>query len=130
MQINARPHEQSLRAELRSFPLVFDLKNRMGALAFTALWLLILVVAVVDGYLLLIHRQIMIHAELNPVGRFLLALDHGNVRYFFIAKCCGTIAASSFLLVLYWTRARMGLVVTIGVALFQFGLLSFLLFGP
>jgi len=108
----------------------FDPKKRVFALAFTSLWLLILIVAVVDGYFIIINRQIMFRTELNPVGQYLLTLDHGNVRCFFVTKCCGTIAASSVLLVLYWTRRRIGFAVTLGVALFQLGLLRFLLFGP
>src|SRR3954453_21161208 len=82
-------------AQVQSLPINFVSKNRVLALAFTALWLLILIIAVVDGYFVLINHQIMFQTELNPVGRFLLALDHGNVRCFLVAKCCGTVAAAS-----------------------------------
>ena len=85
--------------------------------------------SVVDGYFLLINRPLMLQTELNPVGRFLLVLDGGNIRYLVVAKCCGTIAAASALLVLYWTRTRIGFAVAVGVALFQLRLLCFLLFG-
>ena len=107
-----------------------DPRKRVYNFVFTALWLLILIVAVVDGYFLLVNWQVIAQAELNPVGRLLLALDGGKVRCFFVAKCCGTIAASSVLLVLYWTRMRIGLVVAACLALFQLGLLRVLLFGP
>ena len=130
MRISMRHHAPSALTQPQALQIDFDLRKRVVALSFTALWLLILIVAVVDGYFLLINRQIIFQTELNPVGRFLLALDHGNVRYFFMAKCCGTIAASSVLLVLYWTRMRIALAVTGCVALFQLGLLGFLLFGP
>jgi len=106
-----------------------DPRKRVYAFVFTALWLLILIVAVVDGYFLLVTWQVISQTELNPVGRLLLALDEGRVRYFFVAKCCGTIAASSALLVLYWTRVRIGLGVAACLALFQLGLLRVLLFG-
>jgi hypothetical protein len=130
MQIGMRPYGQSVLTQPQSFQVAFDLRKRIFALSFTALWLLILSVAVVDGYFMLINRQIMFETELNPVGRFLLSLDDGNIRYFFVAKCCGTIAASSVLLVLYWTHMRIGFAVTMCLALFQLGLLRFLLFGP
>ena len=91
-----------------------DPRQRVYAFVFTALWLLILIVAVVDGYLLLVNWQVIGQEELNPVGRLLLALDGGKVRCFFVAKCGGTLAASSVLLVLYWTRMRMGLAVAAG----------------
>jgi hypothetical protein len=106
-----------------------DPRKRVCNFAFTALWLLILIVAVLDGYFLLVTWQVISQTELNPVGRLLLALDQGKVHYFFVAKCCGTIAASSSLLVLYWTRMRIGLAVTACLALFQLGLLCVLLFG-
>ena len=106
-----------------------DPRKRVYAFVFSALWLLILIVAVVDGYFLLVNWQVIGQAELNPIGRLLLALDGGKVRCFFVAKCCGTLAASSLLLVLYWTRMRIGLAVAACLALFQLGLLWVLLFG-
>lgn len=96
---------------------------------FAALWSVIILVAVIDGYYMLINHEIIVQTELNPVGRFLLALDQGEVRYFFLLKCCGTIITSSVLLVIYWKQRSRGLATTTGVALFQLGLLKFLIFG-
>ena len=129
-RLNMLHSHQSVRTQRQSLRINADFKKRVFALSFAALWLLILIVSVVDGYFILVTRPILLETELNPVGRLLLALDHGDVRYFFVAKCCGTIAASSVLLILYWTRMRIGFAVTICVALFQLGLLRFLLFGP
>jgi hypothetical protein len=129
MRINMLPDSRFERNQIESAPINWGLKKRVFALSFAALWLLILMVAVVDGYFILINRHILLQTELNPVGRLFLSLDGGDVRYFFAAKCCGTIAASSALLVLYWTRMQIGFAVTAGVALFQLGLLHFLLFG-
>jgi hypothetical protein len=123
------PCSQRLRTQLQSNQVDFILKKRVFALSFIVLWLLILIVAVVVGYFVLINRQILLQTELNPVGRFFLSMDDGGVRYFIAAKCCGTLAASSVLLVLCWTRMQIGIAVTAGVALFQLGLLHFLLFG-
>jgi hypothetical protein len=123
------PYSPFERNQIGSLEIPLELKKRIFALTFVALWLLILIVAVLDGYFILINRHILLQTELNPVGRLFLSLDGGDVRYFFAAKCCGTIAASSALLVLYWTRMQIGFAVTAGVALFQLGLLHFLLFG-
>jgi len=123
------PAGQPVPTQLQSHEVECDLWKCVLALSFAALWLLILIVAVVDGYFILINRHILFQTELNPIGRLFLSLDAGDVRYFFAAKCCGTIATSSTLLVLYWTRMQIGFAVTLGVALFQLGLLHFLLFG-
>jgi hypothetical protein len=123
------PYSPFERNQIGSLEIPLELKKRIFALTFVALWLLILIVAVLDGYFILINRHILLQTELNPVGRLFLSLDGGDVRYFLVAKCCGTIAASTALLVLYWTRMQIGFAVTAGVALFQLGLLHFLLFG-
>ena len=69
----------------------------------------------------------MLATELNPVGQWLLALNGGRVWALLSVKFAGTVLASGLLLWAYWHRPALGLAVATGMALFQFGLLLFLL---
>jgi hypothetical protein len=86
----------------------------------------VLFVSVFDTLLTIRFEDQMMQSELNPMGRALLALNSGEVWYLIAAKGAGTILAASIVLVLYWRRARLGLTVVTGLALFQLGLLLFL----
>jgi hypothetical protein len=98
-----------------------------ATLAFAPLWTFIAFVSVLDGYLVLTNRHVIEFTELNPVGQALLRLNGGDVWYLLAAKAAGTTLACSLLLVLFWARPRLGLVVAGALAAFQFGLLVFLL---
>jgi hypothetical protein len=94
---------------------------------FVSLWLFIILVSVLDGYLVLTNRQSIAEDERNPVGRALIAWNQGDVWLLLGVKACGTIVAATVVRILYWRSRRRGLLVAAGLSLFQLGLLIYLL---
>ena len=107
--------------------MVFPVDRRTAT--FFTLWLFIIFVSVVDGYLVLRHRHEIQWFEQNPVGRALIAWNQGRVWYLLSAKFAGTVVACAALLLIYRASKRIGLVVGVGLAGFQLALLLFLLFS-
>jgi hypothetical protein len=93
---------------------------------FLLMWLFIIGVSVHDGLLVLSHRIVMSDSELNPIGRWLIHSNGGDIWLLLAVKTLGTLAASSILLWLYWLRPRLGWTVCAGVCLLQLTLLIFL----
>jgi hypothetical protein len=93
---------------------------------FTCLWLLIIGISVHDGYLVFVHRRLISSFEQNPVGQLLLAWNGGDVWLLLATKTVGTMCASSVLLLLYWTRPRLGWLACAVTATLQLLLLLFL----
>jgi hypothetical protein len=93
---------------------------------FHALWLFIVFVSVVDGYLVLEYRWFMHLTELNPAGRALIALNEGDIWYLLAAKFIGTGVACGLLLLIQSFNRSVGLMVASGVAFLQLCLLVFL----
>ena len=93
---------------------------------FFALWLFIIFVSVVDGYLVVEHRRLIMENELNPIGRLLLHLSGGHVWLLLTAKFLGTVSACGALLVIHRRFHRTGTAIAAALAAFQFCLLLFL----
>ena len=93
---------------------------------FLLMWLFIIGVSVHDGFLVLAHRSSIAEFELNPVGRWLIVSNGGDIWILLSAKALGTLAASSILLWLYWLRPRLGWTVCAVLCLLQLVLLIFL----
>jgi hypothetical protein len=91
---------------------------------FTTIWIFIILVSVIDGYLMLEYRHNI--NELNPQGRLLMEWNDGDVWYLLAAKTLGTIAACSILHVIYTNSRRVGTNITMVIGMLQFGLLMFL----
>jgi hypothetical protein len=102
--------------------------QRLAALFF-ALWLFIIFVSAIDGYLVFRYRQLIHSTELNPVGRMLLEASGGQIWMLLGLKLAGTIAACAVLLLVYWKNAQRGTLIAAAVAAAQLTLLLFLLFG-
>lgn len=96
---------------------------------FAALWLFMVCVSVVDGLLIIVHREDIVRLERNPFGRRILEWSDGNILPFVLAKLGCTLLVATLVLLLYWRRPRWGLPVVTALACFQFGLLLFLFFG-
>lgn len=67
--------------------------------------------------------------ELNPIGRWLISIGGGDVALFMACKLLGTVLAVWLMGLLYSKRAKIALLSTLGVALFQVALVLFLFFG-
>ncbi len=93
---------------------------------FYALWFLIVAISVHDGYLVMLNRWSIADHEQNPLGRWLLAVNGGEIYYFLFAKFVGTVLVSTFLLYCYWKRPLTGLIICIALAMLQIGLLTYL----
>jgi hypothetical protein len=100
-----------------------------GDWVFMALWLFIIFVSVVDGFLVYEHRAFITDNELNPMGRALLFLNQGNIWYLLTAKFIGTVASCGFLLLIHGYFRHAAILVACAVATFQLGLLLFLWFA-
>jgi len=98
----------------------------MAKPVFLLLWAFIIFASAHDGYLLVANRQSMWVAELNPSAMWLIRLNNGDIWLLIAAKSVGTLLAAALLLLLYWSRPRLGLIACAGVAIFQLGLLLFL----
>jgi len=103
------------------------LQLRPHAVLFYGLWLFIILVSVIDGYLVVRHRDKILVFERNPVGRALIKLNDGRVWFLLLAKFIGTVAACAALLLLRRWREHVGLTVAIAVAVVQLFLLLFLI---
>jgi hypothetical protein len=93
---------------------------------FFLMWTLIVFVSVHDGYWVLVNRLVMLGVEQNPVGRWLIQRNAGDVWLFLAAKSIGTLLVSSFLLWLYARHPRLGWTACAALCLFQLALLAFL----
>ena len=93
---------------------------------FLLMWLLIIGVSVHDGFLVLASRNSITDMELNPLGRWLIHCNGGDIWLFLAVKAFGTLAASSLLLWLYWLHPRLGWTACAWIFLLQLALLVFL----
>jgi hypothetical protein len=98
------------------------------AIGFVAAVVFIAAVSVHDALLLALNEEVIADVELNPLGRWLIALG-GDVRLFIVVKLLGTAIACAALVAIYpwWRRAAL----TAGgaIACIQFGLLLYLSLG-
>jgi hypothetical protein len=67
--------------------------------------------------------------ELNPIGRWLIAIGGGDVALFMACKLVGTVLAVWLMGLLYLRKPAWALVATASVACLQVGLCLFLFFG-
>src|SRR5262249_29211406 len=83
---------------------------------FYALWLFVILVSVVDGYLAYRHRHEMQRMELNPLGLALIHWNGGRVWYLLAVKFAGTVVACALVLLIRQARPRIGLAVAAALA--------------
>jgi hypothetical protein len=82
-----------------------------------------------DALLVVLNRANIGEYERNPVGRWLIELQGGEVWLFVLVKLVGTAVVCAALVTLYQWRARLALLVGSGVAVFQMILLWYLTFA-
>jgi tryptophan-rich sensory protein len=102
--------------------------GRQAAL-FGGLWMFIIVVSAIDGFLVWQYRQQILNTELNPWGRFLIFANGGDVWFMLAVKFIGTVVACGMLLLIRQWSIRLGLVIASAVAGLQLCLLLFLFFA-
>jgi hypothetical protein len=98
----------------------------MGKYYYGIMWLAIGVISSIDLYWSIVYQSQLYEIELNPLGRFLIAMDNGQVSLFMAVKMLGTIAVLGALVVLYhWRRSTAWPVMT-SIFVFQSLLLVYI----
>jgi hypothetical protein len=98
----------------------------------TIFWTLFVIIAAVAAYdvYLSIKLQASLYAmEENPLGRWLIELDNGDVALFMTAKMIGTTVVLLLLPALYRYRRRIGMATVGGLASMQASLFCYLTFA-
>lgn len=98
------------------------------AIAFGFLCVVVAVISVHDALLVVVNYEVIGSMEQNPAGRWLLALQGGEVWLFVVVKLAMTALVCALLVDLYEYWKRGGLMVVAGVAGFQSMLLCYLTF--
>ena len=83
---------------------------------FMTLWFFIVSVSVHDAYLVVANRSAMLHNELNPLGRWLVQCNGGDVWLLLTVKATGTLVAATLMLFLFWTNRRVAWIACASVA--------------
>lgn len=93
---------------------------------FGACCLVVMVVSVYDAMLVVLHRDLINKFEQNPIGRWFMDMQAGDVWLFVSAKLIGTALVCALLVMLYEYRVRLAVPVSGGLACFQLALLWYL----
>ncbi len=103
--------------------------SRLHLVVICTATLLIGAVSAVDTYWSFKNQEILLEYEQNPVGRWLILLDGGDVALFMTAKMIGTLVVMCAIPLLYRFRPSWGLTVGISVGTFQLLLFFYLNLG-
>lgn len=101
-------------------------QNELPNCYYLILWLWILSVSVYDGFCVLATRSTIEQSERNPVGRWLIRANSGDVWLLLAAKASGTVLAGTLLLWLHKKHPRTAWIACVNVACFQLILLYWL----
>ena len=104
-------------------------REHPSGVAFAMLCMLVMAVSVHDGMLVVLNADVILEVERNPVGRWLIDFQHGEVWLFVLLKLFCTALVCSILAMLYEFRAHLALAAVGGIALFQMTLLCYLQLG-
>ncbi len=104
-------------------------REHPSGVAFAMLCMFVMAVSVHDAMLVVLNADVILEVERNPVGRWLIELQRGDVWLFVLTKFLGTAVVCSILVMMYEFRVRHGLLAVGGVASFQMILLCYLTFG-
>lgn len=83
-------------------------------------------VSLFDTYLIWHFEEEMLSMEENPIGYWLLEMDHGGIGIFVRTKLAGTVCVLSTLVLMWRLRSRIVFPVTTSVASYQVGLFFYL----
>ncbi len=101
--------------------------HRKGIL-FAACCLCIAVVSVHDATLVVLNDDVIAQVEQNPLGRWLIDLQGGEVWLFVLVKLAGTAVVCATLITLYRHRQDVGMMAAGTLTAFQIALLGYLTF--
>ena len=95
-------------------------------LIFTLCCVWITAISAHDAVLVILHREVISQFEQNPLGRWLITLQGGDVWLFVMVKFAGAAAVCTVLVRLYRYRSDIALVVAVALSCFQLLLLFYL----
>jgi hypothetical protein len=90
------------------------------------MWLAIGIISSVDIYWSIVNQEILMEAEENPIGRYLIEREDGDIALFMAIKVAGTITALGILVILYHWNKRYAWPIIIALTVAQFWLLNYL----
>ena len=93
---------------------------------FAMMWIAIGLISSIDLYWAVKNQHIMLYNEQNPIGRYLIRQDNGDVALFMGIKMAGTILALGFLIFLYHHKRLYAWLSVIFLTIAQFLLLFYL----
>ena len=93
---------------------------------FAVMWLAIGLISAIDLYWAIKNQDLMLEMEENPIGRWLLLKDDGDVALFMGIKMAGTTLALGFLIFLYHYQRLFAWISIITLTILQFYLLHYL----
>ena len=88
-----------------------------------------MVVSAFDSYLSIKYSEDLYALEENPVGRWLMEADGGDVSLFMFAKFLGTWIAFYLCILVFLYKRRLGILAALGVCTAQIVLLFYLVSG-
>ena len=94
--------------------------------AFLGCLLFIVGVSIYDSYLVALYPLTILEDERNPICKLLIQKDPLNLSWFLAGKFIGNLIVIGTLSLLCWIGYRRFMTVTVGVTLFQLGLLAYL----
>jgi hypothetical protein len=96
------------------------------AAIFSLCCLFVAAVSVHDAVLVVVNHELISEVEQNPVGKWLLDVQGGEVWLFVFLKFAGTALVCAVLVTIYQCSQRFGMITVIPLATFQMLLLSYL----
>jgi hypothetical protein len=97
------------------------------AAVFSLCCLFVAAVSVHDAVLVVVNHEIISEVEQNPVGKWLLDVQGGEVWLFVFLKLAGTALVCAVLVTIYQRSPRFAMITVIPLATFQMLLLSYLM---
>ncbi len=122
--IFARPFGTLLPARFKELD-----RDRAGWMVIGTLTAIILVVAIDDVYWSFKTQDTLYQEEQNPIGKWLIELDGGDIALFMTAKMVGTMVVVMAIPLIYAIRRRIAQAVAGVLASFQGMLFLYLNFG-
>ena len=93
---------------------------------FAQLWVFIGMASAVDVYVSIKTQEYLYEMEMNPIGRFLIEADKGDIALFMGTKVAGTVVALGILILLYQFKRKWAWYSIWSLSVMQFGVLVML----
>lgn len=90
------------------------------------MWLSIGAVSAIDVYWSIKLKELLYETELNPIGKWIMYMDGGDVSLFMGLKVFGTVLVLGVLFYAFVRNRKMAWILIIPIFIFQVALLAFL----